>query len=342
MSIDSKIASVTNLPYKEPQRQRKGLNQFRNSSQQQSREKRTADARKVSNNDLLAHCLAPGTCGELVQGYLNGQDFLVNCPIDLFSRADVYESVSPGVYLEDPVGFSKISAAANILTEQYGIELAHDIHISSSIPRGKGMASSTADISAALQSICDSVLLHLSPYEFAKILTLVEPSDCVHFQGIAYINHLTGTYVESLPAPTDMRVLVVDCGGEVDTVRFDREHARSVYRKNQARIAMALNLVRTGLQQNDNRRVARGATISAQLSQQILYKPQLDELLVSAMAQGALGVNCAHSGTVLGILYEPGKVQWDLLQDDLERRFGDDLAIIGDHQVISGGCHAAY
>ena len=29
---------------------------------------------------------APATCGELIQGAIDGQDFLVNCPIDLFSE----------------------------------------------------------------------------------------------------------------------------------------------------------------------------------------------------------------------------------------------------------------
>ena len=39
-------------------------------------------------------------------------------------------------------------------------------------------------------------------------------------------------------------------------------------------------------------------------NQKLLYKPQLDAVLRLSDDVGALGVNAAHSGTILGMLFE--------------------------------------
>lgn len=286
----------------------------------------------------LTRVKAPGTCGELVQGAIDGRDFLVNCPVDLFSHASVRASAAPGLHLEDPRGFAKAAAAIGLVARERGLDLGHEVAIESAIPRGKGMASSTADISAALEAVCRISGVSLSGEEFARIITAVEPSDCVHFPGVAHVNHLTGELHESLPTPDGLRVLVVDCGGEVDTVGFDRERARRVYRKNQPRIAGALELLRRGLRWGNKRAVAEAATASAELSQEILPKPQFGELLGLARDLGALGVNCAHSGTVLGVLHDLGAGLGGVLARRVQERFGADLAVLGDFRVIGGGC----
>ena len=43
---------------------------------------------------------APGTCGELMQGAIDEQDFLVNCPVNLFSYATVQKG-DDGLHLHD-------------------------------------------------------------------------------------------------------------------------------------------------------------------------------------------------------------------------------------------------
>lgn len=286
------------------------------------------------------HCEAPGTCGELVQGAIDGRDFLVNCPIDLFSRATVCASARAGLHLADPEGFSKIADAVSLLSRQCGLRLSHEIRIESAIPRGKGMASSTADITAAVDALCRTCAMRLSDAAVARLLAAVEPSDCVHFPGIAHVNHLTGALIESLPVPDDLRVLVVDCGGEVDTVGFDRERARAVYRRNQPVVIEALTHLRQGLHSGDEAAVAEAATTSARLSQQILYKPQFEQLLAETREIGALGVNCAHSGTVLGVLHRTDEDLTAELIRRIEASFGASLHIYGDFRIIGGGCHA--
>lgn len=289
---------------------------------------------------LLATSLkAPGTCGELMQGAIDEQDFLVNCPVNLFSHATVSAHHRPGLHLNDLNQFTKIRDAIALASQEYALTLNHQMTISSDIPRGKGMASSSADITAALEAICRDCGLSI-PFElFARILTEIEPSDCVHFPGIAHVNHLTGQLIESMPAPNDMNVLIVDCGGEIDTIGFDRERARGVYRKNQGMLRNALDMLKRGLHTGNAAQVAQAATVSATLSQQIHFKPQFEELLAKTRALGALGVNCAHSGTVLGVLHRANEKIKDSLVHTIEKAFGKGTHILGDYKIISGGCY---
>ncbi|NUZ07883.1 hypothetical protein [Piscinibacter koreensis] len=283
---------------------------------------------------------APATCGEFVQGCIDGQHFLVNCPVDLYAEAGVRPCGADGVRISHAGDFGKIIEAADVMRRTFHLELHHEIAIRSDIPRGKGMASSTADLTAALQALCISCDMQLSDRQFARVLTAVEPSDCVHFPGIAHVDHLGGRLFESLPAPAGMRVLVVDCGGEVDTVSFDRARAASIYRREEPAIRAALHLMKLGLRRGDKHAVATAATLSAQISQQILPKPQFNDLLACARHCGALGVNCAHSGTVLGVLYDEDEALGEMLADAVEDTFGAGVTIQGDYRIIGGGRHA--
>lgn len=282
---------------------------------------------------------APGTCGELMQGAIDEQDFLVNCPIDLYAYATVHnDSGKRGLYLDDLHRYTKIRDTLELAAAEFAIRLSHRVTIRSDIPRGKGMASSSADISAALDALCRSSSLRLHAEPFARLVTEIEPSDCVHFGGIAHVNHLTGRLYDSMPAPQGMSVLIVDCGGEIDTIGFDRKRARALYRQHQPYLKEALATLKRGLRENDLQAVARAATASAALNQQIHYKPQFDELLARARELGALGVNCAHSGTVLGVMYASCERLHERLVDEVQRRFGRGTPIVGNYNIVAGGC----
>jgi L-threonine kinase len=284
---------------------------------------------------------AAGTCGEFVQGCLDGEDFLVNCPVDLYSTAAAREHGGHGLELADPANHGKIAQAVDVVRRFHGVEPKHHLMVTSDIPRGKGMASSTADITAAVEAFCHSARLELDDTQFARVLTAVEPSDCVHFKGIAHVNHLTGEVFDVLPAPVSMRVLILDCGGQVDTVTFDRARARAVYRQNRTTLRAALELFKQGIRGGDLGAIAAAATISAELSQKILFKAPFSRLLQQSLACGALGVNCAHSGTVLGVLYRETDRLGAQLRQMVETHFAGGLRAVGDHRIIAGGRFAA-
>ena len=69
--------------------------------------------------------------------------------------------------------------------------------------------------------------------------------------------------------------------------------------------------------------IARAATWSSRNNQKLLFKEGLEELWALARVQGALGVNVAHSGTVLGVLWPEDFPDRNLRQIDLmvQQRF---------------------
>lgn len=288
----------------------------------------------------VRECKAPATCGELIQGTLGDRDFLVNCPIDLYSKALLYSSDAPGVHIRDPHSFAKVHEVIELVSKRAGLRLASRLVIDSSIPRGKGMASSTADVTAAAAVVSGYYGIVCSAVQLARLITEVEPSDCVHFPGIAHVNHLSGELIGTYPVPAGMRVLAVDCGGIVDTLSFERERARSIYRRNQALVKGMVDMLIEGLRSGDLSAVGKAASASARLSQQILPKRPFAELCALGDAHGALGVNCAHSGTVLGILHVESEEFVGAMRADIERHFGSDVDVLGDFAVVGGGCHA--
>lgn len=302
---------------------------------------------RIANRTTTVTARAPGTCGELMQGMLDGEDFLVNCPIDWYSQATLEQGAvnmpgKPLITVDQE--FTKVQTALTLLGCRRQSSRAYRVQLSSSLPRGKGLASSTADLCAAIAAFAGQEGIDLSDTEIARLLCEVEPSDCTHFPGVARVNHLTGELLEFFGAPRRLHVLVVDCGGEVDTVSFDREHARAVYRQEQDLLRQALCMLQGGLVHGDNRMIARAATQSARISQQILPKPQFDALLACTLKHGALGVNCAHSGSVLGVLFEEcdhagGVSTCEILTEVINRHLGDSVEMLGCHRVISGGCH---
>jgi L-threonine kinase len=284
---------------------------------------------------------APATCGELIQGAIDGQDFLINCPIDLFAEVELVNAPAPGLEIEgeDQCDFAKVSAALTRVAELYGVALNHRLCITSPIPRGKGMASSTADITAALGAFIRHVGIELNDEGFASLIASIEPSDCVHYPGIAEINQLTGKLFARFSVPSGLRVMVVDCGGQIETLRFDRVRARAIYNEHRAEVIGLLGELRRGLLFSDAAAIGDAASRSARLSQHVLPKRPLDVLHRVATDNGAVGVNCAHSGTVLGVMYvrRPGRA--DDIARAIERAFGRDLPLLGDHAIIGGGWH---
>ena len=249
---------------------------------------------------------APGSCGELAQGMLDGGYFLVSCPIDMYSTATV--ALSPGSgRVEAPVDAPKSRQAVELTLAHFGVhDMDARLSLSSPLPRGKGMASSTADVSAAIAATATALgtSTDMTPATIAKIALKVEPSDGIMLPGIAVLDHRQGSIAKTLGAPPPMRVVVLDFGGGVDTLAFNGVNRDVALKRLQPEFREALTLIERGIRNGSAADIGAGATRSAVANQQLLYKPQLDAVLQLAHDVGAVGVNAAHSGTVLGLLFE--------------------------------------
>lgn len=255
---------------------------------------------------------APGTCGELAQGELDGTIVMVTCPIDMGSMATVELSDGTG-QVDGPTGAPKALRAVALALEFLGHrDLDARLNLQTSLPRAKGMASSTADVAAAIGATAAALSRSIEPRQQANLALAVEPSDGVMLSGIALFDHRGGRMAQSLGQPPAMRVLALEFADEVDTEAFNAVDRRAEHESHASRFREALDLITAGLAEGDARRIGEGATLSSLANQEVLPKPQLPAVLELAEAAGAVGVNVAHSGTVLGLLFaeDADRISW--------------------------------
>lgn len=243
---------------------------------------------------------APGSCGELAQGTIDGKNFLITCPIDVYSEV----TVTTDEFAPLRVGRKVFTAIDKTLHHVKHSGRHLHVCVKSDLPLGKGMASSSADISATCQSVALSLGLELLPDEIADIALSIEPTDGIFYPGIMLFDHIQGKIRRYLGEALPMHIAILDVGGEINTLHFNKRHdLKKLNKENESQAEQAMNLIIKGLSTNDIRLIGRGATISALANQNILFKPHLEDIIAISQAWGAVGVNIAHSGTVVGILF---------------------------------------
>lgn len=303
------------------------------------------NAYKIIENDLWSASLvgvssAPGTCGELMQGYIDGKDFLINSPIPFYARVYISLKTSGEVKVISRGHYAKV---ANVVRETLKLynsaDLGAEISIESKIPRGKGLASSTSELTAAIVATAQALNQDISQEQIVRILIHVDhSSDGVFLPGINMFNHLSGLRYESFGDPPPLNFIIVDTGGEVSTMGFNREQARSVAKTHEVELRRGITLLRKGFERKNAALIAAGATISAIVNQKVLHKPLLETLIEGTLEFGGLGVNCAHTGTVLGVMYDPNKTSTLALMHRVRSLIGE-KPILGVYPLIPGGTY---
>lgn len=279
---------------------------------------------------------APGTCGELAQGHLDGTAVMVTCPIHLGSKAVVELCHGSGL-VHGPADAPKARRAVTSTLQLLGRpEVNARLELESALPRSKGMASSTADVTSAIVATATALGATLSPHQQADLALAIEPSDGVMLPGIALFDHLGGRIARTLGQAPPMRVLVLEFAGEVDTEAFNAgTRANGVY-QNDGRFREALDLIADGLADGDPRQIGEGATLSSQANQTLLPKARLPDAMKLGRDAGALGVNVAHSGTVIGLLFEADAERIAWAAHSARQRLPEIVAI-HDCRMIGGG-----
>lgn len=245
--------------------------------------------------------ICPASIGELIQGEIGGQEMLVSCPISIYNLVEVEICINNGIEIEK----EKIYKAFDIFLKSYRIEgiKAKDfkVTINSSIPRGKGMASSTADIAAGLTALSNLLDISLKQDDTASIAVQVEPTDSTVFNMLTLYDHLEGKHREIIGPVPKIEFLLLEGRGVVDTLSFRRDKS---YINRVASVDEAYEKLYKGVMQEDIKLIAEACTESAVSNQRLLYKPYLDKLLEIAKKCNAPGINIAHSGTVSGVILD--------------------------------------
>jgi L-threonine kinase len=251
----------------------------------------------------------PAGAGEFVQGQLvTGEDFLVTNPVACFATIRVGVTEGTGLVRVSPVTCQKVYQAVKQTLCLLEVS-ERDVHVqvTSAIPTGKGMASSTADIVGAIEATARALGHSVSAEFVSTIAIAIEPSDGLMYRGIVAYNHRRGRILEHFGSAPRIHQLIVDTGGEIDTIAFN-EIPKHYTREELGIQARALDLMRSGLTNSDIAKIGEAATLSAMVNQRLLPKANFAEIVSLAHSFGACGVVCAHSGTILSLLFAPENV----------------------------------
>ncbi len=247
-----------------------------------------------------------GTLGELIQGPVvrDGELHigLISLPLRRYSRV----RFAQGLQAHASPAFDakpRCRRAIQLYLARQGLSLPEGHWCcDSELPSGKGMASSTADIVATIRCL-DSIFQRRTSLEsLTGILREIERSDSVFLD--RYALYLSGRQelVKELGSTPGFEVCYVDEGGTVDTEAM----GPVLLRHYQARLQAYLRNLDHALgafAASDADTIARCATTSAGLSQNVNPKRCFDALLREQPRFKADGIVVAHTGTLVGYLF---------------------------------------
>ncbi|REE98561.1 threonine kinase [Thermomonospora umbrina] len=258
---------------------------------------------------------APAHHGELLQGVFHDADgrlrrALVTLPHPggPGSRAIFHPDRSGRV---EARGREKVRRAALLALGEFSPyppgERGGRVHLTSDVPPGIGMGSSTSDVTAAIRAVADAHVITPGPIDVARLAVLAEgASDPVMIDGVVLFAQREGRILETL-GPSLPPMVVIGCdtrsgGAGIDTLALPPPH----YTEREIRAFASLRTaLRRAVDRGDPLLVGRVASASARLNQRHLPNPRLSALLALCRSHGGCGVQIAHSGTVAGLIFDP-------------------------------------
>ena len=255
-----------------------------------------------------------GTFGELLQGVLpNLRSFMVTFPIRLFSHATFTPDPESDHLSVFPGKKRKSAQMAQIILEHFQLNIGGRLEIASEIPEGKGLASSSADLVATAYALKMAFDLDLDPVLIGNFIAKIEPTDGVMHPGATSFYYKEVELKESIAHLPELTILGIDEGDSLDTLKYNQ--IEKVYTKEcYERYERLLETITAAIKVGDLKKIGIVATESSRMNQKHNHKPSLDLVISICEEIGGLGVAVAHSGTFLGILFDPRS-------DDFERKF---------------------
>ena len=249
--------------------------------------------------------------GELLQGVFedrNGQLHrgLVTLPLAKLASKATFTCTATTALTVHPDDKTKAVLAARKTLDHLDIAEGGILHIDSDIPIGHGYGSSTADVVAAIRAVAAAHTVQLLPSRISQLAVAAEQaSDAIAFDGHAVLfAQREGIVLEDFGGSLPPLLLVgfkSSGGPPIDTLnlppaRYDSTEIQQ-FRVLRALIAYAIRY-------QDPNCLGRAATASALISQRHLPKQHLEGVIEIAEGAGACGVQVAHSGSLLGILFD--------------------------------------
>lgn len=257
----------------------------------------------------------PGSIGELIQGRVQMYDSLVSCPINLFTRVELFECKEAKYRVQSCKAYLMLK---NLLKdwdcERYLQDL--DIEISSQIPKEKGFASSTADLCGVYFSALKLFDREFSIEELVRQCIKIEPTDSIIFDKATLFDYKKGEKWESIGEYPEAFFLVFEGERNINTVDFNKNMNCSL-----AGVDDLLEELKEGIIKSDLSKIAKASTESIFRNLNRLPYESFKKIKVLQENTGGLGIVGAHSGDMLAVIYAERK--------DLERAYKLSENIVG-------------
>lgn len=250
---------------------------------------------------VTAKC--PGSCGELIQGWIGDSQKLVSYGINSYSYAAITAGRQRFATAE-----TKAHQAMEKSLERLGLpkeEMAHLVlHIHSELPVSKGMASSTADIAATCLATAAYFHKEISLEDIIEICLEIERTDSTIFSSLTLFEQQFGKVRRSSGWRPSFYVVVLEPETEITTEDFHCEAVEDKFYHQRFQFQKAYEKYQEAIAEKNTFFLGEAATQSALLNQEILPKPYFAELLDMRESFSLLGINVAHSGSVVGLMIE--------------------------------------
>ena len=238
---------------------------------------------------------AMGHVGEILQGALGGEPFLVSLPAPWLRSVVTVRAAE--AWQVTPADRTKALRAVQLARGDGALAVT----VETAMPVGRGCGSSTADCVAAVRAVRPE----MGAAEVARIVVEAEAACDGTMFGLEPVAFLPrrGRVLKALgTAWPAMGIRMVDLGGAaVDTLGLERIRYSAA---EMGEFGALLQELEAAVRAGNGRGVAAVASRSAEIHQR--YRPHAGfrEFQRQAMAAGAWGVAVAHSGTVAAVLGE--------------------------------------
>jgi uncharacterized protein involved in propanediol utilization len=261
--------------------------------------------------------------GEILQGMFYSPEgtpehALVTLPCARLRTTARFRPLRSGPLTVAPKGRPRALMAARLTLDALGrTGWGGSLRIESSVPLRWGCGSSTTDVLSTIRAVADAFGETLEPAWIARISVAAETaSDSLMYgpERAVLFAQRRRSLLQDLGGPLPpVRILGVNtegCGTETLSLPAIRYSAWEI-----EAFGPILGLLRRAIDQQDGAMLGRVATASSLINQRHRPKRAFPDVMRVAEQTGALGVQVAHSGTVVGLLYAPG----DATNDDVER-----------------------
>lgn len=240
----------------------------------------------------------PGSFGEVLQGRLNNKDLLLSCPVNIYTRVRLFECINADIKFNNK---KSADFLYNVL-KLWGYEKYYkdiDIEINSDIPCGKGLASSTADLCGVYYALLKMFKREFNQQELVEQCIKIEPTDSIIFKEMTLFDYKKGLFKESVGKYIGYNILAFEGKNIVDTVEFNNRNLPPL-----SNIDDLFAILKEAVAENNLKKLAYAATESILRNEKRLKYDCLEEVLSIKNKTSGLGIIGAHSGSVLGIIYE--------------------------------------